>query len=45
MKLQWFGWLESVGGFLKVCLVLGSAILMYVIAGKGWCSSLSVSQR
>ena len=33
--LEYFGWIETVGGVLKVCLVLGAGIFMYVIYGKG----------
>jgi len=34
---KWYGWVETVGGFLKVCLVLGTSLLLYVIAGEGEC--------
>lgn len=29
-----FGWIESIGGALKMCLAVGIAFLMYAIAGK-----------
>ena len=32
---QYFGWVETVGGFLKVCLILGVSLVLCVIAGKG----------
>ena len=31
---KYYGIVETVGGFLKVCLVLGASILSYVIAAK-----------
>jgi hypothetical protein len=31
---KYYGIVETVGGFLKVCLVLGTSILSYVIAAK-----------
>jgi hypothetical protein len=34
-SLQTFGIIESVSGFLKILLVVGTTILMYVIAGRG----------
>jgi hypothetical protein len=30
--LQWFGIIETVSGLLKLCLVVGGALLMYVTA-------------
>ncbi|CAF9911795.1 MAG: hypothetical protein HETSPECPRED_000447 [Heterodermia speciosa] len=27
----YFGWIETVGGFLKICMVVGSGIFMYVV--------------
>lgn len=34
-KVKYFGWIETVGGALKICMVFGSGVLMYVIHGKG----------
>ncbi len=33
--LKYFGWIETVAGFLKGCMVLGTGFLMYVIHAKG----------
>ncbi|KAK3175307.1 hypothetical protein OEA41_002554 [Lepraria neglecta] len=33
-SLQYFGWIETVGGILKICMVIGGAIFMYVIHGQ-----------
>ena len=35
LRTQTFGVVETIGGLLKIILVFGSAILMYVIAGHG----------
>jgi hypothetical protein len=35
--VKWYGLVETVGGALKCCLILGASILLYTIAGKGIC--------
>ncbi|KAL9035774.1 MAG: hypothetical protein Q9214_006434, partial [Letrouitia sp. 1 TL-2023] len=30
-----FGWIETIGGVLKICMVIGGGIAMYVIHGEG----------
>jgi len=36
--VKYFGYVESVGGFLKILLVLGTTIVMLAIAGHGMIS-------
>jgi hypothetical protein len=31
---QWFGIIETVSGLLKLCLVVGFAVIMYITAGR-----------
>ena len=35
MVRQYYGIVETIGGFLKCLLVLGVSILLYIIANKG----------
>jgi len=34
---QWYGVVETVGGILKLLLVIGGSLAMYVLHGKGMC--------
>lgn len=34
-NVKYFGWAETIGGVLKICMVFGSGVLMYVIHEKG----------
>jgi amino acid transporter len=29
-----FGWIEAIGGILKICLVVGTTIVLYVMAAQ-----------
>lgn len=31
---KYFGWLETLGGFIKICLVLGVGVFMFVVHGQ-----------
>lgn len=33
---KYFGWIETIGGILKICIVFGGGVFMYVIHAKGW---------
>jgi len=39
--VKYFGWVETVGGFLKVCLILGVSLVLCVIAGEANAGSAS----
>ena len=34
---QWYGVVETIGGILKLLLVIGGAIAMYVLSTNGMC--------
>jgi amino acid transporter len=38
-----FGWIEAIGGILKIMLVLGTTIVLYVIAAQRTSKALSHS--
>ena len=40
-----FGWVEAIGGGLKVVLVLVTTLALYIMAGKGECAELAAKIR
>jgi hypothetical protein len=45
MVRQYYGIVETIGGFLKCLLVLGVSILLYIIATKGLYTSCNFWNR
>lgn len=32
--VHWFGWIEAIGGGLKICLVAGVTLILWIMAGS-----------